>query len=165
MGMAVTSQLLIIDSYAWRLEAAVWVKVPHESDEVRCRPRLLLVNRSWGHEELEQYGVVGFIEYDESGHMEGRASWLVYHYPRDAEGIWEHHDETRYGFRHVLSAGETRYPRPSAKEALRHLLELTKLDIPKPEHGALATTAEAFLPVLQKVTDTYVRRQRQTAKA
>lgn len=152
---------MMFDSYAWRLEVAVWVANRwREDDEVRCKPRLLMAARAWDGENAEQYKVLGFVEYDVGGSTEGPASWLVYHYPQDAEGLWEHQDETKHGFRHVLSAGETRYPRPPAKDALRYLLELTAQEIPRPEHGALVTTAEVFLPALQKMTDAYVRRHR-----
>jgi hypothetical protein len=152
-------QGLMVDSYAWRLEAAVWTaKQRGGGDELRCRPRLLLVMRSWGHEEAHQYGVIGFIEYDAGGRMEGRAAWLVYYYPKDVEGLWAHHDETKYGFRPILSEGEKRFPRPSAAAAVSCLLELTDEEIPRAEREALAKIGTDFLPTLQKCTDAHVRR-------
>lgn len=144
-------------AFAWRLEAAVWTRQTRDGEDMICRPRLHLVACGWDTEN-EDIRTLGFIEFDQGGRREGRASWLVYHYPKDSN-LRGHYDQTNNGFVPKLNEGEKCDPRPSAKDALKHLLQVSTEQIPPAELAALTMTSEVFLPVLQKVTDAYVRRQ------
>jgi hypothetical protein len=153
---------LMYNSYAWRLEVAVWTTTRRPDDDLRCRPRLMLVHRGWNDEEPEAYGVIGFIEYGQPGELlETGVAWLVYHYPKNAEGLWEHQDETRHRFRTLFNAGEARSPRPTAAAAMAFLLELAEDEIPRAEHSALRTTGRDFIGPLQKLTEAHGRRHPQ----
>ena len=105
----------LIGSYAWRLEAAVWVvKSPRDGDEERCRPRLLLVEHNWNYEYTIDYSVMGYIEYDlgrkyAAKSYEGPPRWMVHHYPKDAATLSESHNETKYYNHKILDRGETSF--------------------------------------------------------
>lgn len=161
-----------MNSYAWRLEAAVWTEKHFQtSDEERCRPRLLLVTRQWQEKDeespvevvLEQYSIIGFIERDPGSLRDGRAQWLVYHYPPNADNLWALSDQTNDGFREVLGEGENREPRPSAQAALERLLELTHDEIPSREHRALRLTSSSMLTALKTLTEAFVRHRERPA--
>lgn len=92
-----------------------------------------------------------------------KARWLVYHYPKDPDGLWAAADEAHLQHPY-LDDGEKCNPRPSAKEALDYLLEATAPEIPKLEHGALVTTAAIYVPVLETLKNSYARRLQQVAR-
>ena len=110
----------MLESYAWRLEAAVWRRKettePPESGKIRCKPRLVLVfDPNWySHGSYkDEYEIYGYIE-----HVANKPErWLVHYFPMDARGLdaTSHH---QIGWRgQPLHEGEKCDPRDTPEMA------------------------------------------------
>ncbi len=151
----------MVESYAWRLEAAIWRKRQdiQVGGEMRCKPRLLLVfDRNWySHGTYtDEYEIYGYIEH----YPVKPERWLVHYFPIDARGLdaTHHHEVGSRG--RPLHEGEKCEPRDTAKDAAKYLLDLAtdELQIAEQDHDPLFIVSADFLDLLKKLNDRYLRR-------
>jgi hypothetical protein len=150
----------MVESYAWRLEAAVWRKKGlQESAATRCKPHLLLAfDQDWQSHQppADEYDVYGYIE-----HYERKPErWLVRYFPMDARDLEAtYHHEAGWGGL-LLRDGEKCEPRDTAKDAAKYLLDLAAddLKISKSDYEALLIVSTDFLELLHKLNKRYLGR-------
>jgi hypothetical protein len=145
--------------YRWRLEVAVWTTQRSVGEEAeQFRPRLLLTHQD---QAEGQESLIGWIEYELRDYRKPAEGWNAHYMPPDAEDLGEARESTWYshwGGRTLLSKGETKHPRDSAREAMDALVGLAKSHIPRAEHEALSRVGPMLLRPLQDVVATHVRR-------
>jgi hypothetical protein len=150
----------MVESYAWRLEAAVWRKKGlQESAATRYKPHLLLAfDQDWQSHQpsADEYDVYGYIE-----HYERKPErWLVRYFPMDARDLEAtYHHEAGWGGL-LLRDGEKCEPRDTAKDAAKYLLDLAAddLKISKSDYEALLIVSTDFLELLHKLNKRYLGR-------